>query len=170
MDWIRVMWSLFCDPHLLRFSNRYEKRYDKVISYAADTTNINCNSNLDYLTTDSTPRQTDSTCASTDTNFAGKQFAAGGVLAKLVTNFWFIGVNSAGKSSLMRKKLTTTGSTMKTATATTEEVRGVKDIQIEYLTKMPQVGHWLASWFQPNDPTDSQPNPILADASGEWQR
>lgn len=161
-----------CDPSSAAiFQIDTKNATTKVISHAADTTNINCNSNLDYLTTDSTPRQTDSTCASTDTNFAGKQFAAGGVLAKLVTNFWFIGVNSTGKSSLMRKKLTTTGSTMKTATATTEEVlEGVKDMQIEYLTKNASSGALATSWIPANDPTDTaNPNPILADASGGWQ-
>lgn len=164
---------IVCDPlSAAIFQIDTKNATGKIINHTADTTNINCNSNLDYLTTDSTPRQTNSTCASTDTNFAGRQFANGGVVAKLVTNFWYVGVNSSGKSSLFREKLTTkTVSTVKTATTEPEEMlEGVKDMQIEYLTKNASSGALATSWIPANDPANlANPNPVVADANGGWQ-
>lgn len=142
----------------------------KVVSHAADSTNVNCNSNLDYLTNGSTPQQSDANCPTQ--SFAGKTFANRGVVAKLSTNFWYVGVNSTGKSSLFRHTLTikTIGGVKTATTEPIEMLEGVKNLQIEYLTKNASSAALASSWIPANDPgTPADPNPVFTVANGGWQ-
>ncbi len=133
----------------------------KKINHALDASNYNCSGNLGY--------PTPSNCATP----AVKQFQSGAVVAKLLSTFWYVGNNSRGKKSLFRTKIATKSlSGVKFATTEYEEILdGVKDLQIEYLTKNKTSSVLDTSWIPANDPgTPADPNPIFSTANGGWTK
>ena len=84
-----------------------------------------------------------------------------------------MGNNAKGKKSLYRTKIirkTTAGLTI--ATTESEEILdGVKDLQIEYLTKNKGTNVLATDWIPANDPgTPANPNPIFSAANSGWTR
>ena len=135
----------------------------KNINHAQDAGNYNCSGNLGYPTASNCPT----------TAPAVKQFASGGVVVKLLSTFWYVGINNAGKKSLYRTKIirkTTSGVTI--ATTEPEEILdGVSDLQIEYLTKNKTASTLATSWIPANDPsTPANPNPTFSTANGGWTK
>jgi type IV pilus assembly protein PilW len=135
----------------------------KKINHAQDAGNYNCSSNLGYPTAANCPT----------TAPAAKQFLSGGMVAKLTSTFWYVGNNANGKKSLFRTKITKkTVSGVTQATSEPEEVLdGIKDLQIEYLTKNKTSSALATSWIPANDPsTPANPNPIFSTVNGGWTR
>lgn len=135
----------------------------KNINHAQDAGNYNCSSDLGYPTASNCPT----------TPPAVKQFASGGVVVKLLSTFWYVGINNAGKKSLYRTKIirkTVGGAT--TATTESEEILdGVSGLQIEYLTKNKTANTLATSWIPANDPaTPADPNPVFSTVNGGWTK
>lgn len=132
----------------------------KLINHEEDTTNnFNCTSDLGYPT---------SADCSTHPVHA---FQAGGTVAKLLSTFWYVGNNGDGKSSLYRTRIikkTSAGITR--ATTEPEEIfAGVKDIQLEYLTRNLSTDTLATEWIPANNPvTPTDPNPIYSSANKGW--
>lgn len=113
----------------------------------------NCSANLGYPTALDCPTTTPPV----------KVFSAGGLVAKLVTTFWYVGTNANGKRSLFRTRLTGASSISE------EMLPGVKDLQMEYLTKNLTTSVLATDWIPANDPAvPANPNPVYAAASGGW--
>ncbi|WP_209396250.1 PilW family protein [Rhodoferax sp. AJA081-3] len=135
----------------------------KNINHAQDAGNYNCSGDLGY--------PTPSDCPTTPP--AVKQFTSGGVVVKLLSTFWYVGVNSAGKKSLYRTKIIrkSVGGAMIATTEREEILDGVSDMQIEYLTKNKTANTLATSWIPANDPTvPANPNPIFSTANGGWTK
>jgi len=131
----------------------------KAINHEQDVGNYNCSSNLGYPTANDCPTTTP----------AVKQFLPGSVVAKLLSTYWYVGNNAAGKKSLYRTKFTKTSTN---PTTTPEEIlEGVKDLQIEYLTKNKTSSVLATTWIPANDPASlASPNPIFSSANSGWTK
>ena len=135
----------------------------KNINHAQDVGNYNCNSNLGYPTDDNCPTTTPSV----------KQLQPGGVVTKLLSSYWYVGNNANGKKSLFRTRITkkTVGGLTRPTTEPEEILDGVKDLQIEYLTKNKTSNALATTWIPANDPsTPASPNPIFSTANNGWTK
>jgi type IV pilus assembly protein PilW len=77
-------------------------------------------------------------------NGTPKNFAAGGIVARLSPGFWYIGNNPRGGRSLYRAS----------ATAQEEITDGVTDMQLRYLTRESGSGNLDTDWVDATDITD----------------
>ena len=125
------------------------------ISYDPATATLNCSGQLGY--------PTPAICSTPPT----KILAAGGLVSRLTTTFWYIGFSENGKRALYRTtivKKTVLG--VQTVTTEPEEmVPGVQDLQIEYLTTA--AGTLATDWVAASNNT-TFPG-ASSTATGNWQ-
>lgn len=121
----------------------------KVLDHQMDGTNMNCSSYLGY----SAPT---STCPVTLKQFAPTLTTPEfGMVAKLVSSFWYVGKNSSGQRSLYRSSITRSGTGGTTIIMAADEiVPNVQDLQITYLTRDGTTGALASNWVAASAVTD----------------
>ncbi|MDT8991412.1 PilW family protein [Curvibacter sp. APW13] len=118
----------------------------KVIDYNTTLASNNCTNNLGA--------PINAACTTTTSRTFSP--AEGIQVAKLVSNYWYVGNNSRGSRSLFRvTMINKTVAGAKTWTADTQEViPGVRDMQIQYLTADTSASNALATdWVNGNNDT-----------------
>ena len=103
------------------------------------------------------------------TSLVAKTLDAGGMLSKLTTSFWYVGIGTGGKRSLYRTRIILkTISGVPTVTTEPEEmITGVQDLQIEYLTRNVSTGALASNWVDATNSTSF--TGATASATGNWQ-
>ena len=135
----------------------------KVLDHMKDGTNKNCSNFLGYPTPATCPILTP-----TSKQFMGSALPTSGVVAKLISTFWYVGYGDGGKRSLFRTKIKRTGLGGTTITTEPEEmVTGVQDLQLEYLAKSATTSALSTDWV---DATDGATFPgATSTATGNWR-
>ena len=130
----------------------------KTIKYDSNFANLNCTgAKLGYPAPVS--------CLS----LAEKTLDSGGMLSKLTTSFWYVGIGTGGKRSLYRTRIILkTISGVPTVTTEPEEmITGVQDLQIEYLTRNVSTGTLANDWVDATNSTSFIGATVAA--TGNWQ-
>lgn len=130
----------------------------KTIKYDSNFANLNCTgAKLGYPAPVS--------CLS----LVDKTLDSGGMLSKLTTSFWYIGIGTGGRRSLYRTRIILkTISGVPTVTTEPEEmITGVQDLQIEYLTRNVSTGTLANNWVNATNSTSFVG--ATASVTGNWQ-
>ena len=127
----------------------------KTINYDPGFASLNCNALLGY--------PTPALC----TTPPAKTFAAGGMVSKLTSAFWYVGYTASGKRSLYRTRIIKkTIAGVPTITTEPEEmITGVQNLQMAYLTST--AGVLASDWVSASDGT-SFPG-ATSSATGNWR-
>ena len=125
----------------------------KLIDHKQDVTNLNCSGNLIFPTS----------CPALLVPPPAKQFHSNGMVAKLVSTFWYVGNNDSGKRSLYRTRIIkkTVAGVPVVTTEPEEMFTGVQNLKVEYLTKNVTTQTLANNWVAAN-------NTVFDVANGAW--
>lgn len=114
----------------------------KNLDHTKDNTNMNCSSMLGYPTPISCP-----TLLPVAKQFRSTATPPSGVVSKLVSSFWYIGIAESGQRSLYRSSITRSGTGGATIIMSPDEmIPGVQDLQVTYLTRDGTTGLLATDW------------------------
>lgn len=160
---------LACDQHSAAiFQIKAVDAPSKEVSHDDTAPSYNCSKNLGAPPAPlkpNVPNPYDCTKA------ISKTFAVGGMVAELVSSFWYIGHQENGTKSLYRTRIIkkAVGGSTEITTEPDEIIRGVENLQVEYLTRNSVTGTLAADWVFAHDPESVDTvNPVFSAANGAW--
>jgi len=122
----------------------------KTLDYKKDNTNMNCSDLLGYPTPANCPTTTPPA-----RQFKGTATPPNGVISKLLSSFWYVGISDSGQRSLYRSIITRSGTGGNTIIMSPSEmIQGVQDLQIKYLTRNGTTGILSTDWVGAADITN----------------